>query len=62
MVKHKVQHVLQTEMDRSEFLKRSGVVLLGVAGITTISKTFFNAFSNKSSAKPAGYGASPYGR
>jgi hypothetical protein len=62
MVKQTVQHVLQTEMDRKEFLKRSGVVLLGVAGITTISKTFFSAFSSKTATKPAGYGTSPYGR
>ncbi len=62
MVKQKFQDVLATEMDRKEFLKRSGIVLLGVAGVSTISKTLLDVFSGKKSQKRGGYGASFYGR
>jgi hypothetical protein len=62
MVRQKFQNVLVTEMDRKEFLKRSGVVLLGIAGVSTVSKTLLDVFSGKQSHKRAGYGTSPYGR
>lgn len=61
MIKQKFQDILTTEMDRKEFLQKAGVAMLGIAGISTISKTLISSFS-KNSSKSGGYGSSPYGR
>jgi predicted tellurium resistance membrane protein TerC len=55
-----IKKVLSTEMDRKEFLRYSGAVILGLVGVSALTKSLKSAIIPKSQKK--GYGKSPYGR
>ena len=59
-----LEDVLQREISRAEFLKFSGVAILGVVGVTGFLKNLHQSIPTKTLQKRAvsGYGRSPYGR
>ncbi len=59
-----VQQLLETEMDRKEFLAYLGASILAVVGISGLAKTLLPTANKQSSAqsnKKVGYGNSTYG-
>lgn len=71
MLKIQTEKILQTEMDRKDFLKATGFALIGLVGVTAAVKRL-NVFGDtlashatKSTAKKSGsslaYGTSAYG-
>jgi hypothetical protein len=60
MVKNnQIARLMSKEMDRKDFLKYSGGVLLAVVGVTGLLNTLFRLGGEQS---PRGYGGSSYGR
>lgn len=59
-----VQQLLETEMDRKEFLTYLGASLLAVVGISGLLKALAppTKQNNSQSNSRTGYGSSPYGR
>lgn len=53
--------LMNKEMDRKDFLKYSGGVLLAVVGVTGLLNTLLRLGGDDSSQK-GGYGSSAYGR
>ncbi|HSW78244.1 MAG TPA: hypothetical protein VLG36_05590 [Candidatus Chromulinivoraceae bacterium] len=49
-------------MDRKEFLKYGGGVLLAVIGVTGLLNTIFRLSNSQSEGGRSGYGSSSYGR
>lgn len=58
---NQLAQLMGKEMDRKEFLKYSGGVLLAVIGVTGLLNTIFR-LSNQSEGGRSGYGTSSYGR
>jgi len=54
-----IQTLLEQPMDRREFLRRLGVILLAVFGVTRIIKSLLYDQQTKPAAN--GYGNNPYG-
>lgn len=54
------ENLLETEIDRREFLAYVGAALLGVLGVSSLLKILTQTPSNKKSAS-GGYGSSTYG-
>ncbi len=69
-VKDQIQALTKKEMDRKDFLKYSGTLLLAVIGVTGFLRIVLGshelskptASDNKNEIVSAGYGSSPYGR
>ena len=58
-----IDNILRQEVDRSQFLKYTGVALLGVMGISSFIKNLHKSVQSGSTTKrTAGYGKSAYGR
>ena len=59
-----IAQLMGKEMDRKDFLKYSGGVLLAVIGITGLLHTLtqFGGGTSDENGKDGGYGSSPYGR
>ena len=66
MIKQSIAELLETEMDRKNFLKTLAVAAVAVTGVTTIVKTLSNqAISHSTNrpqqtGQPLGYGMSRY--
>lgn len=61
----KLESLMQTEVNRKEFLKYVGVALLGLIGATTMLQNLNKALDHKKpgqKTQKSGYGATPYGR
>ncbi len=56
-----IAKLMNKEMDRKDFLKYSGGVLLAVVGVTGLLNTLLRVGGEDSSPK-SGYGSSAYGR
>jgi hypothetical protein len=61
-----IKKIADKEMDRKDFLKYSGVALLGLAGLKTIVSLFTQIdekppVANTTDAKPHGFGGGKYG-
>lgn len=54
--------LMNKEMDRKDFLKYSGGVLLAVVGVTGLLNTLLRLGNEDSNKKNGGYGSSAYGR
>ena len=62
-LKTQLQALTTKEMDRKEFLKYSGSVLLAVIGVTGFLRILLGSHNAPSEKKQTnGYGASVYGR
>jgi len=59
-----IDDMLQREISRSEFLKFSGVTILGLIGVTSFLKNLHESIPGSTINKRVGkgYGRSPYGR
>lgn len=56
------EYLLETEVDRREFLAYCGATLLGVLGISGLVKILTQSPSSKTKNNiPGGYGSSTYG-
>lgn len=55
--------ILQTEMDRKDFLRYTGIGMLGVLGIGSIIKSIqaFLSGNHEQKSRGSGYGGRPYG-
>ncbi len=63
MIKNnQVAQLMSKEMDRKEFLKYGGGVLLAVIGVTGLLNTIFRLSNSQSEGGRSGYGSSSYGR
>lgn len=66
MVKPSITRLMSQKMDRRDFLRYSGGILLAVIGVTGLVNTIFKAGGQQTqtSDKPKsnGYGMSPYGK
>jgi hypothetical protein len=59
---HNLESLLETEVDRREFLAYVGATLLGVLGVSGLLKTLAQSPSSKTNRQsPGGYGSSTYG-
>lgn len=62
---HKIQdqfeNLLETEVDRREFLTYAGATLLGVFGVSSLIKTLTQSTPHKKHAASNGYGSATYG-
>lgn len=60
----KIVQILDKEVNRQDFLKMTGVLLLGIIGLpqllSLLTRSFDTAPDRK--AQPSGYGSSPYGK
>lgn len=74
MLRIQTDKILQQEMDRKLFLKTTGIALIGLIGVTTITKRLAvfgetlggsplqsTGSSTTTSAKSLAYGSAPYG-
>lgn len=55
------ENLLETEVDRREFLVYAGATLLGVLGISGLLKSLTQSPSSRKNATAGGYGSSTYG-
>lgn len=65
MIKQSIAELLETEMDRKDFLKTLAVAAVALTGVTTIVKTLSNQALSRSATtqqtgSPLGYGVSRY--
>ncbi len=60
----KINDLLQQEISRKEFLRYVGLSLLAIIGVTNLVKNLQSSLpgERQKAVKPAGYGASSYGR
>lgn len=58
-MKQQLNQLLTKEMDRKDFLKYTGSIILTVIGVTGLMRTVLQHQSFQS--KSHGYGSSPYG-
>lgn len=57
-----MQNIFEKEMNRKDFFRYVGSILLGVIGVTHLLKTLSqHGIGQRSSHSEIGYGASPYG-
>lgn len=56
-----IAHLMTKEMDRKDFLKYSGGVLLAVIGVSGLLNTLLRLGGDRD-GKSGGYGGSAYGR
>lgn len=62
MIKHKVSQLLETEMERKDFLKLLGFGVVAATGITQILKAVSTQTpARKVASTPQGYGGQSYG-
>jgi len=67
-IKTQIEALLQEKMDRKDFLKYAGTIVLGVLGITGLVRMLLGArgldtsVSNGSHQNSSSYGSSPYGK
>ena len=67
-IKNQIDALLQEKMDRKDFLKYTGTVILGIIGITGLtrmllgSRGFGPAEPEQNKQQGGGYGSSTYGR
>lgn len=66
-IKAQIDALLQEKMDRKDFLKYSGTVILGVIGITGLVRMLLGSRgltgpSDSESKQASGYGNSSYGK
>lgn len=59
-----VKNLLEQEMNRKEFLKLAGVVILGLIGITSALNNLqdIHRSTQRNAKTSTGYGSSAYGR
>lgn len=61
-----VDNILKHEVTRAEFLKYTGVALLGIMGVTSFIKNLHKSVKPKAigstASRTVGYGKSAYGR
>lgn len=64
MINKNVAQLMKKEMDRKDFLKYTGGVVLAVVGITGLLNTIFRLSGGDSgqSSQSNGYGSTPYGK
>ena len=59
----KINDLLQQEVSRTEFLRFTGIALLGLFGITSLLNNLHTASTvSQQTKRNAGYGMSAYGR
>jgi hypothetical protein len=56
-----IARLMSKEMDRKDFLKYSGGVLLAVVGVTGLMNALFHIGGEQNSGTRGGYGSSSYG-
>lgn len=62
MIKNNIAQLLETEMERKDFLKLVGFGVIAATGITQILKAMTQqAPARQVNANPLGYGTSAYG-
>lgn len=67
-IKNQIDALLQEKMDRKDFLKYSGTVILGVIGVTGLlrmvlgGREFGTANNESGKDQSSGYGSSSYGK
>ena len=66
-IKTQIDALLQEKMDRKDFLKYAGTVILGIIGVTGVVRMLLGSrgLTTISDTKPkdgGGYGASAYGK
>lgn len=58
----KIKKVLDTEMDRKEFLRYVGIVAVGVLGINNLISSITKPIQKTKKPETGGYGRSAYGK
>lgn len=62
MIKNNISQLLETEMERKDFLKLVGFGVVAATGITQVLKAVTQQAPNRQvSTSPQGYGGSAYG-
>lgn len=67
-LRNQIDALLQEKMDRKDFLKYAGTVMLGIIGVTGLVRMLLgsrgtgNASGGDSKQQSSGYGNSPYGK
>ena len=61
MIKAKISQLLDTEMERKDFLKLIGLGAVAATGVTAILKAVSQTPNRQPAAKAQGYGGSLYG-
>lgn len=59
---NQIARLMSKEMDRKDFLKYSGGVLLAVIGVSGLLNTLLRLGGERGGESRGGYGGSPYGR
>lgn len=64
MSKYTLQHILDREMDRREFLQYVGVALLAIIGVNRVLSSLSprDGVTMPTEGQRSDYGSSPYGR
>jgi hypothetical protein len=60
-IQNQFENLLDTELDRREFLAYLGATVLGVLGISSLLKLVTGPAAKKRSTTPGSYGSSTYG-
>ena len=61
MIKAKISQLLDTEMERKDFLKLVGLGAVAATGLSAVLKAVSQSPSRQPAAKAPGYGGSLYG-
>jgi len=61
MIKAKISQLLDTEMERKDFLKLVGLGAVAATGLTSILKAVSQTPNRQSAAQSQGYGGALYG-
>jgi hypothetical protein len=61
MIKNNISQLLETEMERKDFLKLLGLGVVAATGITQILKAMTSQTPNRQVTKVQNYGGSLYG-
>jgi hypothetical protein len=61
MIKQNVSKILETEMERKDFLKLIGLGAVAAIGVTSILKAVTPTERNKTTKTDGGYGSMAYG-
>ena len=61
MIKNNISQLLETEMERKDFLKLIGLGVVAATGVTQILKTLTSQTPSRQVSTSQGYGGLPYG-